>query len=125
MNKVNLFIVGAAKSGTTSLQRYLKLSKNVFVPRIKEPHYFADVYIKDKRELFNIHDKRDYHSKIVNSLKDYNSLYIDAEQYLYKVDASPSYLYDNEASTRIYKYNPDAKIIICLRHPIERAILII
>ena len=48
MNKVNLFIVGAAKSGTTSLQKYLSTSDKIFVPIIKEPHFFSDVFVRNE-----------------------------------------------------------------------------
>ena len=39
--KPNFFIVGAPKCGTTALYEYLRPHPNVFMPEIKEPHYFA------------------------------------------------------------------------------------
>src|SRR5690349_21884975 len=39
--KPNFFIVGAPKCGTTALYEYLRPHPNVFLPRVKEPHFFA------------------------------------------------------------------------------------
>lgn len=39
----------------------------------------------------------------------------------YFLDASPSYLSQNDAADRIYKYNPDAKFIVMMRNPVDRA----
>ena len=37
----NFFVVGAAKSGTTSLYEYLKLHPEVYMAPIKETHHFS------------------------------------------------------------------------------------
>ena len=37
----NFLIVGAAKSGTTSLYRYLQDHPEVFMPEMKEPDFFV------------------------------------------------------------------------------------
>ncbi|HEX2249085.1 MAG TPA: sulfotransferase domain-containing protein, partial [Gemmatimonadales bacterium] len=39
--KPNFFIVGAPKCGTTALYEYLRLHPHVFMPELKEPHFFA------------------------------------------------------------------------------------
>jgi hypothetical protein len=39
----NLFVVGIAKSGTTSLYQYLNAHPDVYMSPIKEPHYFSDI----------------------------------------------------------------------------------
>ncbi|MCH9035408.1 MAG: sulfotransferase [Planctomycetes bacterium] len=41
MNKPDFFIVGAPKCGTTSLYEYLRQHPEVFMSRIKEPHFFG------------------------------------------------------------------------------------
>ncbi len=38
----NFFLAGAPKSGTTALSVYLRGHPNVFLPGLKEPHFFAD-----------------------------------------------------------------------------------
>jgi hypothetical protein len=37
----NFFIIGAAKSGTTSLYHYLRQHPEIFMSPVKEPRYFA------------------------------------------------------------------------------------
>ena len=41
MGRPNFFIIGAPKCGTTALYEYLRTHPRVFMPQIKEPHYFA------------------------------------------------------------------------------------
>ncbi|MFV2040601.1 MAG: sulfotransferase [Candidatus Hydrothermarchaeales archaeon] len=41
MRKPNLFIVGAPKSGTTSLYNYLKQHPDIFMSKCKETFYFC------------------------------------------------------------------------------------
>jgi len=36
----NFFIVGASKSGSTTLYKYLKKIPGIYMPSMKEPHYF-------------------------------------------------------------------------------------
>jgi len=104
----NFFIVGAAKSGTTSLWKFLNENDEVFVigaenELLKEPSYFCD---------FN---------KSM-SLEDYLHLLEGAsEQHTNVGDASTLYLPDPKSAKRIYEFNRDAKIIIVLRNPAERA----
>ena len=38
---VNFFIVGAPKSGTTSLYKYLDQHEDICMSSIKEPNYFS------------------------------------------------------------------------------------
>ena len=56
----NLFIIGAPKSGTTSLYQYLKSHPNIFMCTPKEPHYFSD-------DINNI--------SIVKTLNEYQALF--------------------------------------------------
>ncbi|MCP4553271.1 MAG: sulfotransferase [Bacteroidetes bacterium] len=42
MSKVNFFIVGAPKSGTTALYTYLSTHPDIFFPNHKKPSFFAE-----------------------------------------------------------------------------------
>ncbi len=101
----NLFIVGAAKSGTTSLWHLLKQHPSVFMPEdelYKEPGYLSDLYgIKDRDKYLSIFSKAS-HEKYVG-------------------EATNAYLTDPNSARRIYEFNPNSKIIIMLRHPVMRA----
>jgi hypothetical protein len=105
MSKVNLFIVGAAKSGTTSLWRLFAKHPAVFVTTdmyTKEPAYFSK-----KGEAMG--------------LSRYEALYKEGRNHAYRLDASTAYLASPESAARIHEYNPESKILVVLRNPVERA----
>jgi len=58
----NLFIVGAPRSGTTSLYNYLKQHPEVFMSPIKEPHYFL------RKDIYEFHDGIDI-EKIISDFE--------------------------------------------------------
>ena len=110
--KVDFFIVGAPKSGTTSLYHYLSEHPQVEMSSQKEPNYFSDKAI---------HNQGMYYVKNrVNTLDKYESLFAQKESVVYG-ECSVSYLFYENVAEDIKKYNPNAKIIIMLRNPIERA----
>ena len=110
--KVDFFIVGAPKAGTTSLYHYLSEHPQVEMSSQKEPDYFSDKAI---------HEQGMYYAKNrVNTLDKYESLFVQKESVVYG-EASVSYLFYENVAEDIKKYNPNAKIIIMLRNPIERA----
>lgn len=104
MEKINLFIVGAPKCGTTALNNYLSQHSDICMASKKEMHYFAT-------DLEHPSHVRDF-DKYKSYFKHYNNHKIIGE-------ASVNYLYSKTASLEIKQYNPDAKIIIMLRSPIE------
>lgn len=99
--KVSFFVIGAQKGGTTSLLQYLNQHPKIKMP-LDETHYFD-------KNLSN-YDYNFYESKFP-----YN-----ADKFLIGVK-TPSYMYIRNSMDEIYKYNPNAKLIITLRNPIERA----
>lgn len=121
MKKVNLFIIGAAKSGTTALYHYLSKHPDIYMSPVKEPHFFTEAIHFEDKKLPAIELSKEYHSKVIKDFKDYHYLFKRGENHAFRGEASPSYLWDKEAAQRLYQYNPDAKIIAILRDPIERA----
>ena len=108
----NFFIVGTPKSGTTSLFHYLQEHPEVFLPELKEPHFFSCPEVKNTY----------YKTKIVDSKQEYLDLYQERESYKAVGDLSSSYLFNKESPKRIHQFNPHAKIIIVLRNPVDRAL---
>jgi len=108
--KVNTFIVGAPKAGTTSLHHYLSQHTNVSMSSVKEPNFFSS---KEVESLF-------YNSKCVDDSNDYHKLFSKEKKQI-RGEASVSYLFYENVPKRIHNYNSEAKIIIMLREPIERA----
>ncbi|MDP2693040.1 MAG: sulfotransferase [bacterium] len=128
--KANLFIVGAMKAGTTSFIELLSQHPAIFVSPIKEPHYFVDTLPKQFLETSRFFSLENYfknqypaprHSVQVSKEEHYQQLFSNAKDEQYSADASTSYLHAPEAPSRIYNYNPQAKIIILTRNPLKRA----
>ena len=111
-NFPNLLIVGAAKSGTTSLHNYLKQHPDFFMSDHKEPHFLINNEIGVKR----VH-------KAVTTLSDYQKMFEGSSEYKYRGESSVMYLPFPDITIRnIKKYlYKDVKIIIMLRNPVERA----
>ena len=65
--KVDFFIVGAPKAGTTSLYHYLNEHPKIIMSSVKEPNYFSH------EELEN--QKLYYKSNKINSLDSYHNLF--------------------------------------------------
>jgi hypothetical protein len=114
----NFLIIGAAKSGTTSLYHYLGQHPDIFMSPIKEPKFFAhdgeQLHFHGPRDMEAIHD-------VVTDWEMYKTLFDGAKSEKAIGEASAEYLYSPQASERIHHYIPDAKLIVILRNPVERA----
>ena len=108
----NLLIVGAAKSGTTSLHNYLNQHPDIFMCSPKEPHFLINKEIGKQRIQKGIID-----------LKDYESLFGEKAHLKYRGESSVMYLSFPEIAIKNIKHylDDDIKIIIMLRNPVERA----
>lgn len=112
MHKPNFFIVGAPKAGTTSLSSYLSDHPQVFIPKNKEPSFFVRRFIIDERRL----RLRPY----LRSEEGYLELFSEVkEQHKAIGDASVNYLRFSEALEDIKRFNPEAKIIVLVRNPVD------
>lgn len=129
-------VVGAARSGTTTLYHLLRQHPEIYMSPVKETNYFvneligrngpgdrqaipdvdlmmADILVKEGRFL---------HAGLVRDLCTYLRLFDGTRAEKVRGEISPSYLYYSKvASERIKQVVPDIKIIILLRNPIERA----
>ena len=102
----NYLIIGAAKSGTSSLYEYLIQHPNVGPASGKEIYFFDMNYEKGinwYRTFFPL-------SKTSNNL---TSFLVG--------EATPRYLDHPHAPKRIKKHIPNTKLIVLLRNPIDRA----
>ncbi|WP_279401847.1 sulfotransferase [Piscibacillus salipiscarius] len=99
-------MIGAAKSGTTSLYEYLKQHPQIYFPERKEPHFFGNMKPGGEH---------------VNNINEYLKMFEDAPDNTVIGEASTSYLYSSDAANKIKKFNNNAKIIVMLRNPVDRA----
>jgi hypothetical protein len=109
-------IVGAPKCGTTSLYRYLQQHPRVFMPENKEPRFFCDYPVAS----FEFGTKQ-FHPSVVTAPDEYLGLFRDAPPGAILGEASTDYLSCPGVAERLHAWNPDAKIIVMLRDPIDRA----
>ncbi len=116
----NTFVIGAAKSGTTSLYDYLRQHPDVFMSPVKEPCYFA--YAENPPEMAGPGDEdANRESGVVYTLEEYQALFSGRTTEDVLGEASPVYLYDEDAPRLLHEHCPDATLIAILRNPIERA----
>ncbi|NJR45511.1 MAG: sulfotransferase [Hyellaceae cyanobacterium CSU_1_1] len=64
MNKPSFFIVGNPKSGTTALYNFLKEHPSIFMPKCKEPHYFAKdlCRVPNQQTVYYPMNKQEYYT---------------------------------------------------------------
>lgn len=108
----NTIIVGAQKSGTTSLFSYLTQHPAIQGSCRKEVHYFDGGL--DPR--FDSYKRGEYWYRAHFPLK------MKAASQNRIIEATPAYLFDPSVPERIASLIPNAKIIAVLRDPVERAI---
>lgn len=100
-NKVSIFVIGAQKAGTTTLHSYLKKESSLSLPNIKETHFWSDSQ-RNSRGIEWYHSNFDRNKNIL-------------------VEVDPDYSIKGKSIRQIYEYNPNSKIILIYRKPIERA----
>ncbi len=96
---MDFFLIGAPKTGTTAIAKYLAQHPEVDFSRYKEPNYFSEDIVGSDRFVTNI--------------EDYNELYSNDGRL--RGEGSTTYLYSELAIKDILKVNPDAKFIVGVR----------
>lgn len=102
----SLFIVGAPRTGTTSLAKALAAHPQICFSKPKETHFFlgrhADAGPDEVRERF----ERAYFRTL-------------QPEHRVIAEGSVSYLYDRRAIERILRFDPDARLVVGLRNPLD------
>jgi hypothetical protein len=98
--KPHFVIIGAVKGATTWSARALAADPSVFIPG-PEPHYFSTEFDKGREW--------------------YLGLFADAPDSAVIGEKSADYLAHPEAAARMAHFIPDARLIVQLRDPVERA----
>ena len=133
----NFFIVGTGKAGTTSLHRYLRQHPQIYMSPVKEPCYFASEIrgpALGKAFERNLRRQSLQLPKVLNDGRpakplgwlvtdwdDYLRLFQQAEGETAIGEASAAYLWSETAAANIHARIPNARIVMVLRDPAERA----
>ncbi|HUI25386.1 MAG TPA: sulfotransferase [Candidatus Kryptonia bacterium] len=111
----NTLLIGAMKSGTSSVYEYLRQHPQIYMSPIKEPEFFA---FETAPNFVGFKDDR---IPYVIDATAYRALFDGVNREIAIGEASTIYLYWPTAAERIRRLAPDAKLIAILRHPVDRA----
>jgi hypothetical protein len=103
---IDFLICGVQKGGTSALDAYCRYHQDLLMADAKEVHFFDDesLFCKGKPDYRLYHQHFPSHE--VGKLRG---------------EATPIYMYWPDAPARIHAYNPDIRLIVILRDPVERA----
>lgn len=104
--KVHFVVAGAQKSGTTTLHRLLSQHPEVHMAPVKGTHFF------DTESNFGT-GRIDYSA--------YHAHFSPGPQHRLVGESTPIYSFWEPAARRIHEYNPEMKVLLVLRNPIDRA----
>jgi hypothetical protein len=107
----NFLVIGAEKSGTTWIYDRLRRHPDIFMPEVKEVHFF-------NRLNSNLETRQNYKE---HDLEWYKAHFRDREREAAVGEATPMYLCDEKAPERIHLHVSDVRLIACLRYPTDRA----
>ena len=107
--RVGFLVAGVQKGGTTALFDYLIEHPGLSLPAIKEAHFFDDETGVD----WGNPDYERYHELFQDDP-------LDTPARL-RGEATPIYIYWPQSLERIATYNPNMRLIVIFRDPIERA----
>ena len=107
----SFIVIGAGKSGTTSLHQYLSQHPQIYLCPQKETFYFTS------------EKNRANHAKYgaIQTFEDYAALFADAAPTQAIGEISTTYYAHPQSASLIHDLLPTVKILAILRNPIERA----
>jgi hypothetical protein len=126
INKVNLFLIGAMRAGSNTLYQFLSQHPEIYMSKIKEPEFFVSELYRIKsinNEIFdeNVRKRIENKNKTgkFRTFDKYEQLFSKKTNEKYAGEAS-HYIHHPGTAGIIYNYNPDSRIVVSLRNPIDR-----
>jgi hypothetical protein len=114
----DFFVAGAPKAGTTALHAALAQHPELCMSTIKEPKFFLSDGPPPAQG--GPGDAKTYREHIWRR-QDYERLFAAAPAGALRGESTPFYLYRPDAQLRIRALIPQARLIIVIRDPVERA----
>lgn len=118
-SRPDALVIGAPKAGTSALHAALARHEQVFVVSPKEPKYYmcTDAPPPAYNGPGDAHSQKEW----VWRADDYASLFAGAPAESIRLESTPFYLYLPHSRRRIAEELPEAKLIVVVRDPIDRA----
>ena len=112
-------IIGAPKAGTSALHAALKGHPQIYASPVKEPKYYmcADAPPPAYRGPGDAHSQQEW----LWRRQDYAALFAEAPPGTVRLESTPFYLYLRHARQRLAEELPEARFVVVLRDPIDRA----
>lgn len=112
-------IIGAPKAGTSALHAALAQHPQIYASPVKEPKYYMcwDAPPPAYSGPGDAHSNQEW----IWRSEDYQTLFRGAREDAVRLESTPFYLYMRGARRRIAEELPEAKLIIIVRDPIDRA----
>jgi len=107
----DFLVIGAQRCGTSSLFKYLAQHPTILRPLRKEIEYFSRRY-NEGLPWYRSHFPTNIRKKIQNQF---------SHSKVCTFEATPDYLFDPNAPSRVAEILRDIQLIVLLRNPIERA----
>lgn len=115
----DFFVAGAPKAGTTALHAALAQHPELYLSPIKEPKFFLTDG-PPPAQGGGPGDLKTYREHVWRRA-DYEALFDAAPAGTLRGESTPFYLYRDDAQRRIRTLIPQARLIIVVRDPVERA----
>lgn len=121
----NFFIIGAGKSGTTSLYHYLEEHPEIYMCPAKEPAYF--VYEHEARSyefadsVMSESFQTQANEETMYTRDEYLAFFDEVKEEKAIGESTPDYLMEPETPSYISRAIPDARIMALLRNPFDAA----
>jgi hypothetical protein len=129
MRRPDFLIVGAMKSGTTACTIHLDMHPEIQTARLHHSEFlYRDEGLRQTKSIQYLAKLDEIHffsNDTIYRLGETNYLSVFADGNMtgkVRGEKTPAYLRNPKACERIHKCCPDAKIIICLRNPIDRTL---
>jgi hypothetical protein len=118
-SKPDALIIGAPKAGTSALHAALARHPQVYASPVKEPKHFMCTDAPPPAYVGpgDAHSQQEW----VWRADDYAALFEPAPAGTVRLESTPFYLYLRSARRRIAEELPDAKLVVIVRDPIDRA----
>jgi hypothetical protein len=114
----DFFVIGAPKAGTTALHAALARHPQLFMSPVKEPKFFlCDGPPPTQGGPGDAHSYREW----IWRPDEYERLFDGAPAGTLRGESTPLYLADPQAVERIHDRVPNARLIVILRDPVDRA----